>query len=80
MKDCTSIVIDRAGSVRGIYTDALDLRQVGGRLTCSRASSVEWSDDRQEWVCRTPEGEEIAHGPNREACISEEVRILGERL
>lgn len=80
MNHITTITIDEAGHVFGIYTDALDLRAVGSRMTCKRASSVEWSDTRQEWVVSLPGGREIAHGPSREACIQEEVRILGAAM
>ena len=80
-EELSSICIRPDGSIKGLYTDDLPLAELfGGGMSCYRASSVEWDNARQEWVVRTPDGTEIASGPNREQCIQEEIRILGRRL
>jgi hypothetical protein len=49
-------------------------------LKVTRASNVEFNETSQEWEARTPENELIAHGPNRDAVIKEEVRVIESRL
>lgn len=63
--------------MRAVYSDAL----VGmGKMTMTRASNVEFNHDNQEWEARTPSGELIAHGKDRDKVIAEEVRIIESRL
>ncbi|NBQ70787.1 MAG: hypothetical protein EBU46_18930 [Nitrosomonadaceae bacterium] len=67
------------GWVNAVYGDRLrDLAL--GPLEVTRASNVEFNHSTQQWEARTPAGELIASGPNRDAVIREEVKVIESRL
>lgn len=67
------------GWVRAVYGDRL--RELAlGPLEVTRASNVEFNQTDQQWEARTPAGELIAAGPNRDAVIREEVLVIESRL
>ena len=69
MNAVTTLTIGRDGTVRGLYTDALDLRQLG-QLRMARASVVEFKHTTQEWEVRTPDGKNILFSHrSRETCL-----------
>jgi hypothetical protein len=74
------IKIDQQGQVHAVYSDKL--RGLGlGELHVERASDVEFNHESDEWEARVrTTGELIAHGPNRDDVIKEEVRVLESRL
>jgi hypothetical protein len=67
------------GVISAVYSDKL-MNMNLGKLKVTRASNVEFNETSQEWEARTPENELIAHGPNRDAVIKEEVRVIESRL
>jgi hypothetical protein len=79
MRTVSALVISPDGTVSGLYTDAVDLHSIGRDMHAKRASTVEWSDTRQEWVVEV-DGAEIAAGTSREACIQAEVEFFAERM
>lgn len=67
------------GWVQAVYGDRLrDLAL--GPLEVTRASNVEFNHELQQWEARTPTGELIASGPNRDEVIREEVKVIESRL
>jgi len=44
-----TIEIDENGNVRTLYTDEVDLYEIGHVADVRRASNVEFSEARQEW-------------------------------
>ncbi len=69
MNAVTTLTIDCAGIARGLYTDALDLRQLGS-LRMERASVVEFKHTTQQWEVRTPDGKRVLFSDsNREECL-----------
>lgn len=72
--------IDEDGTAHLLYTEALDLREVG-HLQVERASFVVFDTDTQSWFVRTVAGEVIGQGfPTRSAAIAHEVAVLQARL
>ena len=67
------------GEVTAVYSDRLrDLHL--GPMEVKRASNVEFDHQTQLWQARTPEGELIAKGPDRDQVIKDEVRVIESRL
>ena len=54
------VVIHPNGDVRTLYTDLIDLRELGA-LDVQRASSVEWSDKHGGWTVQFPNGKFLAY-------------------
>jgi hypothetical protein len=73
------IKIDTQANVVAVYNDKLPALALGP-MEVKRASNVEFNHDAQEWEARTPAGELIARGTNRDAVIKEEVRVIESRL
>ncbi len=71
--------IDTSGNVRAVYNDRLRGLSLGS-MEVQRASNVEFDPVSQEWEARTPGGELIAKGPNRDEVIKQEVRVIETRL
>lgn len=71
--------INQAGEVRAVYSDRLPGLALGP-MEMTRASNVEFNHTTQEWEAHTPEGELIAKGQNRNAVISQEVKVIESRL
>lgn len=56
------------GNVEGLYTDIVPLGTLGN-LNVRRATFVEFSILRQEWLVTLPEGDEIFASPNRQIAL-----------
>ena len=70
--------IETDGLVHGLYTEAIDLQQLGG-LTVQRASHVEFDETGQEWIVRTVDGRQLFKHPSRAACLEWERRHFNEQ-
>ena len=69
MNAVTTLTIGTDGTARGLYTDALDLRQLG-KLSMARASVVEFKHTTQQWEVRTPDGKIVLYShESREECL-----------
>lgn len=73
--------IDADGTIRCVHNEALPLAELG-RMEVSRASTVEFNPEAQEWEVRLasePDKVAFSHA-SRSACIAWEVATLNGRL
>lgn len=89
------LVIDTNGDVRTLYTDLIDLRELG-TLDVQRASNVEWCEKGNGWVVQFIDGTYLSSDDNgvahatyglgvdvfdsREEALAAEVAYLNARL
>jgi hypothetical protein len=75
------LVVDAGGSVRCIYDEALDLREIG-KLQITRASHVEPDRDGYWWADMGPSGGPVLgpYGSRSEALQAERVADKRQRL
>ena len=75
----TVSVIDFTDQGRGecLYTEAVDLQSLG-RLSCERASVLEFNEHSQEWEVKKPSGGKVLFShPSRQVCLDWERNNLG---
>ena len=66
----TTLRFDSRGSVECLYTEAIDLRQLG-RLHVVRATAIEFEPEEQCWKVRCADTGQLLHSdPSREACLA----------
>ena len=63
------------GSIKGVYTEAIDL-SVLGSLRISRATSIEFDNRLQAWRVFDPYGDCMYCSPSRQVCLDWERRHL----
>ena len=56
------------GTGAGLYTEAIDLQQIGV-LDVSRASEIEFNPDTQQWEVFDYTGTRVFTDPSRETCL-----------
>lgn len=59
-----------------LYTDAIDLREIG-ILRIRRATSIEFDDTAQAWEVWDPYGRKLFSNPSRQNCLDWEHENLG---
>ncbi|WP_035600609.1 hypothetical protein [Haloferula sp. BvORR071] len=65
----TTLRFDPRGAVDCIYTEAIDLRQLG-RLHVVRATAIDFNPEEQCWEVRCADTLQLLHSnPSREACL-----------
>lgn len=70
---------DPSGRIDGLYTEAIDLRELG-RLSVVRATLVEFNSASQEWEVKAAGDGMLLHShPSRDACLRWEREQLGPR-
>ncbi len=68
---------DPTGKVACLYTEAIDLRSLGG-LEIKRLTDVRFDETSQQWeVVMATTGETVHRDPSREACLAWERENLG---
>ena len=65
------------GTGAGLYTEAIDLQQIGV-LDVSRASEIEFNPDTQQWEVFDYTGTRVFSDPSREACLRWERRHFNQ--
>ena len=65
------------GTGAGLYTEAIDLQQIGVLEIC-RASTIEFNPDTQQWEVFDYTGTQVFTDPSREACLRWERRHFNE--
>ena len=73
------LVFDAAGTGTGLYTEAIDLHELGS-LRMRRASSVEFEPLIQQWEVRLPDGTLLHRHPSRAACLAWERKHFNQQL
>jgi len=68
---------DTDGNLNGLYTDEVDLYEVGVLTDVRRASNVVFDFANQEWLVETLPGLVIARDKSRERAIQREIELLG---
>ena len=68
MKPESVLTFGPDGTVRGLYTDAVPLHELG-RLSIRRASTIEFDDGAQAWTVRSPDGAKLYQSPSRQQCL-----------
>jgi len=71
------VEFDENGDIVTLYTDEIDLYELGVIGEVRRASNVEFDGARQEWMVITPDGDVVHKDRNRERAIEWEVRNFG---
>jgi hypothetical protein len=71
------VEFDEHGDVVTLYTDEIDLYELGVIGDVRRASHVEFDEANQEWIVLTPGGEVVHRDRNRERAIAWEIQNLG---
>ena len=70
----------RQGVIRLLYTDTLPLERLGP-ITVTRASHVEFDEDRQGWTVTLADGTQLPGcWPKRSEALAAEVEAVNARL
>ena len=67
------VEFDENGDIVTLYTDEIDLYELGIIREVRRASHVEFDETRQEWMVLTPDGEVVHRNKSREQAIESEI-------
>jgi hypothetical protein len=70
------IEINQNGNINTLWSDELDLYELGIVHDVRRASNVVFDHERQEWKIILPNGKIIGRDKNRSKAIEQEIRLL----
>lgn len=65
--------IDTEGNMHGLYTDKIDLFDIGRVTSVRKASNVEFNEPEQTWEVLSLDGKVLHRNPNRDAAIDWEI-------
>lgn len=68
--------IDENGNLRGLYTDKVNLFEIGRVVGVRKASNVEYNEFLQSWEVVSLDGKVLYTNPNREAAIEWEIEAM----
>ena len=71
------VEFDENGDVATLYTDEIDLYELGLIGDVRRASHVEFDEVKQEWMVLKADGEVVHRDKNRDQAIAWEIRNFG---
>jgi len=66
------LTIDPQGTVTGLYTELIELSQLG-RLEITRATNIEFNPTLQQWEVEDGDGAILFTNPSRSRCLAWEV-------
>ncbi len=72
-----TIDIDPHGNIHTLWSDDLDLYELGTVHNVRRASNVEFDETSQEWMVKLLDGKVIHRDKSREAAIDREIELVG---
>lgn len=75
----TTLFVNTDGSVAGLYSEAIDLRELG-RLDVQRAALVEFDNARQQWVVTSPDGYELGAFKTKSSALLFEEDFVSNKL
>lgn len=73
------VIIKPNGDIVSMYNDAIPTSKLG-KAYISRASSVEYNHEKEQWEAKLDDGAVIAAGPLRNEVIREEVAYFEKIL
>lgn len=73
------LVVDNNGDVHGLWSDIIDVRELG-ECFVERASSVEFCNDSKKWQVILSDGTFLGEWDSREDAIDNEVSFLQNKL
>ena len=71
----TTISFNPDGTALCLWTEAVPLHELG-RLEITRASNIEFNNQRQEWEVKDSTGQPLFTNASREACLAWEHQNL----
>ena len=66
------LTIDHHGTVTGLYTELIELSQLG-RLEITRATTIEFNPTIQQWEVKDVAGKLLHRDPSRSRCLAWEL-------
>lgn len=72
-----TLEIDENGDIHTLYTDKIDLYELGLVTDVRKASYIEFNEEDQTWEVRLPNGTVIATDKSREKAIEKEIELVG---
>ncbi len=63
-----TLTVHADGHVTGLYTELIDLHRLG-RLHVERFTTIEFSDEHQQWCVNDPNGRTLYSHPSRQQCL-----------
>jgi hypothetical protein len=64
-----TLTVHPDGRVTGLYTEAIDLHRLGC-LHVERFTTIEFSDEHQQWCVNDTNGRTLHSHPSRQQCLS----------
>ena len=64
-----TLTVHADGHVTGLYTELIDLHRLG-RLHVERFTTIEFSDEHQQWCVNDTNGRTLYLHPSRQQCLS----------
>ena len=68
--------IDENGNMHGLYTDSINLFEIGRVINVKKASNVEFNQKKQMWEVLSLDGEVLFEHQNREKAIEKEIEMF----
>ena len=72
-----ALIVTRAGVVECLYTECVDLSELG-KLSVARATDIAFDGDAQQWKVRDMDGRELYGHGSRQSCLDWERSFLQE--